>query len=54
MSEMTPRRKDNNFSASDNEDYGEISDAEVDFNIFRYTGAGVGVKTIMKNLRMRL
>ena len=34
-SEMTPRRKDNNFSASDNEDYGEISDAEVDFNIFR-------------------
>ena len=35
-SEMTPRRKDNNFSASDNEDYGEISDAEVDFNIFRY------------------
>ena len=36
VSEMTPRRKDNSFTASDNEDYGEISDAEPDLNIFRH------------------
>ena len=36
VSAMTPRRKDNSFIASDNEDYGDISDAEPDLNIFRY------------------
>ena len=36
VSVTTPRRRDNSFSASDNEDYGDISDAEPDLNLFRY------------------
>ena len=34
LSEMTPKRKDNSFVPSDSEDYGDISDAEPDLNIF--------------------
>ena len=51
LSEMTPKRKDNSFAASDSEDYGDISDAEPDLNIFTRYGLTTGTGEAIAALR---